>query len=74
MTDRHAAYIVTLAADIREDDAEESILIALRMLKGVIAVEPVIAEHEMVIARNRRDCQWEQALRELLRNGPPSGL
>lgn len=33
MTDRHAGYIVTLAADIREDDAEH-IINAIRMVKG----------------------------------------
>ena len=46
MTDRHAGYVVTLTSDIREDDAE-STLNALRHIKGVVAVEPIIAEGAM---------------------------
>jgi hypothetical protein len=70
MTGRHAGYIVVLADDIREDDAEESILTALRMIKGVLSVTPVIAEYEQVIARQRRDGRWIEALRKLAQNGP----
>lgn len=43
MTDRHAGYIVTLADDIREDDAVHTIS-ALKMIKGVISVQPVVAD------------------------------
>ena len=39
MTDRHAGYIVTLADDVREDDAE-AIVTALSMVKGVKEVSP----------------------------------
>lgn len=70
MTDRHAGYLVVLADDIREDDAEESVLIALQMIRGVISVTPVIADYGQVIARKRRDSQWQDALRNLARNGP----
>ena len=41
MTDRHWGYVVTLEREIREDDAEETIN-ALRMIKGVLKVEPVV--------------------------------
>jgi hypothetical protein len=34
VTDRHSGYIVVLAEDIREDDAEGT-LNALRMVRGV---------------------------------------
>lgn len=73
VTDRHAGYIVVLAEDIREDDAEESILIALRMVKGVISVTPVISDHTQAVARERRDDKWRDALRDLARNGPGEG-
>jgi hypothetical protein len=73
MTDRHAGYLVVLADDIRDDDAEESVLVALRMIKGVAAVTPVLASYEQVIARTRRDGEWREALWDLARNGPPGG-
>jgi len=69
MTDRHAAYIVTLAEDIREDDAEH-ILNALRMVSGVLSVKPVTASYEQTIGRERRDSAWSAALYDLARNGP----
>ena len=52
MTDRHAGYIVTLDHDIREDDAA-AIITALRMVKGVISVEPVVADHHTYVAAAR---------------------
>lgn len=70
MTDRHAGYLVVLSEDIREDDAAESILVALRMIKGVRSVTPVIAGYEQVIARERRDGKWRDALYDLAKNGP----
>ncbi len=69
MTTRHAGYLVVLADDIREDDAG-GVLNALRMVKGVASVTPVEADHSQVIARVRRDGQWERALRDLARSGP----
>ncbi len=57
MTDRHAAYLVTLATDIREDDAE-AVITALRMVKGVLSVEPVVADHNLAIAQERADRAW----------------
>jgi hypothetical protein len=74
MTDRHAGYIVTLTDDIREDDAEESVLTALRMVKGVISVEPVVADHAQHIAEERADHRWREALWDLAKNGPVGGL
>jgi hypothetical protein len=71
MTDRHAAYIVVLEDDIRDDDAGESVLIALRMVKGVASVEPVVADYSFAVARTRRDSAWRDALYELARQGPP---
>lgn len=52
MTDRHAGYLITLAENIREDDAEQTIT-ALRQIKGVLTVEPVPANLELAIAHER---------------------
>ena len=52
MTDRHAGYIVTLGRDTREDDAEP-VLEAIRMIKGVISVEPIVSNIEVHLAESR---------------------
>lgn len=61
MTDRHAAYIVVLGDDIREDDAEATIN-ALRMVKGVVKVEPVVADYNLHIAQARVDREWKDRI------------
>jgi hypothetical protein len=43
MTDRHVAYTVTLLEPVRSDDAEQ-IIAAIRMIKGVAEVVPVVAD------------------------------
>lgn len=70
MTDRHAAYLVVLDDDYREDEAGQHILNAIRMVKGVRSVQPVLSDYEHVIARERRDGAWKDALRQLAREGP----
>ena len=65
MTDRHAAYIVTLDQDIREDDAE-AILNALRMVKHVLSVEPVVADYGQHIAERRADDAWRKRIYGML--------
>lgn len=52
MTERHAGYIVTLDSDLREDDAE-ALKLALTSLRGVISVEPVVADASLHIAEER---------------------
>lgn len=52
MTDRHAGYVVTLAEDVREDDAE-AIITALRMTKGVASVRPIVSDFALQIAEDR---------------------
>ena len=69
MTDRHAGYWVVLEDDIREDDAEH-VVNALRMVKGVAAVEPRMSSFEDAMVRERRDSSWRSALRELAFRGP----
>lgn len=69
MTDRHAGYVVTLAKDIREDDAEH-IINAMRMIKGVADVSPIISDYNVVLARGQRDMAWREAIIHLLDEGP----
>jgi hypothetical protein len=52
MTDRHAGYVVILEKDIRSDDAEFT-LNAIRMIKGVLSVEPVVSNIEVHMAEER---------------------
>lgn len=56
MTDRLAGFIVTLEKPIREDDAEAT-LAAIRMIRGVVSVDPVVADpmHHMAISAARHD-------------------
>lgn len=67
MTDRHAGYVVTLNEDIREDDAE-AIINAIRMVKGVINVRPIVSNVELMIAEDRTDQEWREKIRQLLLN------
>jgi hypothetical protein len=65
MTDRHSAYIVTLANDIREDDARE-IITALRMVKNVVSVEPVVTDYPLSVATRRVQAELREKLRDVL--------
>ena len=65
MTERHAGYVVTLAEDIREDDAEH-ILTALRMISGVVSVKPVTSDLGMVVAREQVHAEVRERVARLL--------
>lgn len=52
MTDRYKGFVVHLDKDMREDDCEE-ILTALRMIKHVADVKPLIYESPDGIAYQR---------------------
>ena len=65
MTERHAGYLITLEDDIREDDAEH-VINALRMIKGVMRVEPIVANIELHIAQERAKHELQQRMREVL--------
>lgn len=65
MTTRHAGYVVTLAEDVREDD--DVVLLAIRMIKGVISVRPIDGgTMDQIIAQSRVDTQWRQRILNLL--------
>ena len=57
MTDRYNSVIVTFDRDIRSDDAEP-IINALKMISGVVSVDPVVSDMEHHSAK-------QQALHEL---------
>lgn len=62
MTDRHAGYVVTLAADVREDQVE-AIVTALGMITGVASVTPVVSDPiPQSIGAMRRDVAWTEEL------------
>lgn len=66
MTDRHSGYIIALDKDIREDDAE-AIINAIRMVKGVIAVEPVVNDNHLeLIATSRIKMSLFDAVRKAI--------
>jgi hypothetical protein len=52
MTDRLAGVIVTFKNNIREDDAEATIA-AIRQIKGVLSVEPIVGNHHTHMAEQR---------------------
>ncbi len=65
MTQRYKAFLVTLANDIREDDAD-AILTALRMVKGVLDVSPVGADMNDHTIRTRVLSEVQDKLHRLL--------
>lgn len=65
MTDILKGFIVTLTTDMREDDAEQ-IRFALSMVKGVLTVDPVMADSGDWMARQRIKAELRQALLEAL--------
>lgn len=72
MTDRHSGYVVTLAEDIRSDDAE-AILHAIRMVKGVLTVKPIVSDYTQSMAEDRARHELEMRLYRALREPLPKG-
>lgn len=58
MTVQLTGFIVTLATPIRDDDAQAT-LAAIRQLRGVIDVVPVVADpaHYMAVVQARHELQ-----------------
>jgi hypothetical protein len=69
MTDRHAGYVVTLADNVRDDDAEATIA-AIRQIKGVRAIEPVVADPKLHIAHIRAQQELSERLWKALQQNP----
>lgn len=68
MTDRYNAFTVVLDRDIRDDDAE-SIITAIRMVRGVLSVDPVVADTASWVAENRVRRDIETRIYKALREG-----
>lgn len=58
MSNRIAAFVVTLEHNLQEDDAAD-LFRALKQLKGVLDVRPAVADPALIVAeaRARRDMQ-----------------
>lgn len=69
MTDHHAGYLITLTSNVREDDAE-TILSALRLIRGVADVQPVISNLDQQIGQVRADGEWRERLYRFLSEKP----
>lgn len=65
MTDRYCALTVVLDKDYRDDDAE-SILSAIRMVKGVLSVEPHVSDITQVVAEGRARHDLREEIRKVL--------
>lgn len=65
MTDRHSGYLVTLAEDIRGDEAQD-IITALEQIRGVAGVQPVEGGIENLIGQQRADAKWREQIARLL--------
>lgn len=61
MTDRVAAYVVTLKEDVRVDDAE-AITNAILMIRGVATVQPIMADMVTHIAEDRVKTRYQMAV------------
>ncbi len=70
MTDRHLGYIITLEKGIREDDAEKTIE-ALKMIKGVIGVSPIVATPESYCAAEQQVYQVYVKLLKFVKDMSP---
>jgi nitrate reductase NapAB chaperone NapD len=62
---RHNTFIVVLESDTKAEDTE-SLLTAIRQLRGVLTVEPNVSDISQVIADARAKSELEQKLWEVL--------
>lgn len=67
MTDRYYALSVVLRHDTRDDDAQ-AIIQAIQMVKGVLSVEPHVADMETWAAEARVKVELRQRLFEVLQD------
>lgn len=67
MTNRIHGLLVVLDTDLREDDAE-SLVTALRQLRGVCAVQPLVVDPGTHAARTRARIELTQKLWDVLKD------
>ena len=65
MTDRYHSLTVALNRDISDDNAEP-ILMAIRMIKGVLSVKPKVADMDSNMAEDRARRDLEQKLWDVI--------
>lgn len=65
MTDRIKGFIVTLDADMRDDDSE-AILMALRMVKRVADVRPIASDGREMVTEIRQAQKFREMLYDLI--------
>ena len=65
MTDRYKGLTVAFKQDIRDDDAQK-IIEAIRLLRGVADVKPVLAGFEDLTTTIRVNREWSDALYQLI--------
>ena len=68
MTDRYYALTVVLERDIREDDAE-SLIDAIKMIRGVLDVTPHVSDRALHTAERRVRRDIEERLYAVLHLG-----
>lgn len=67
MTNRYNAVVVTFERDIRDDDAE-AIINAIRMIKGVVDVDPNVSDINMHVAETRVKIELTNKLYDVLKS------
>jgi len=65
MTDRHAGFVVVLEEDLRADLAIDT-LNAIRQIKGVIDVTPIVSSGDLHIAQARAQREIEGKILRVL--------
>lgn len=61
MSDRHIGYVVVLDTALRDDDSAE-IIKAIRLLRGVVSVQPVVRDPHDMINRSQAVHELKQKL------------
>jgi hypothetical protein len=65
MSDRHAGYIVTLEKNVKDEDSEAT-MDAIRQLRGVVDVRPIVSDVQHHTARMQVRAELGVRLMEVL--------
>lgn len=65
MTDRHTGYVIVLEKNMRDDDARTTID-AIKHIRGVLDVKPIINTAESMIAETRAERVVQQKVLDAL--------
>ena len=65
MTDRYVGFLVALENPMRDDDSQAT-LAAIRQIKGVVDVKPVIGDHNTMIGDMRARRRLSEQLLSLV--------